>query len=1012
MDIKKYIFSDNIKEIESLIEKKFKKELKLKFGHSNFPFNVKNTKINKFRRVFVSAVLDERIIEENEEVNYTGLSESRKVKKSDIDIFTYKRDNCIIDNVGKSIEYRVDNTNQTQSCGTCRGSKQITCDTCRGSGKNRCDGCNGQRKVKCSNCNGRGEVNCNMIFGCGGKGHTTSTENGRQVRRTCSSCNGRGKDPCSSCNNGYNTCSTCNGNGEVACFSCNSSGKVDCYSCDAQGSFTKYLSVRSVLIKKDNDLVVEGNNPGDFISQNILAEQFSFQKDFIKYQISELIEYKPQLKELFSGLLPGNNQQGSMIYASLDECASLTFEIVVGETTYIGSLKNGSLWFDDSVMSLLFYDMIDGMNVDSKFTNILSNKSAFDGNLNDTSVIWNSIKQYKEFDDLISSNKNVSNKISEARKFNLLNTSAFLQSLYPKFIKKETKIKSLVSIVLIAFLMIAFGRFGGLLFMGTTNFLLIPILSLLVTIFLTSYLIKSWKPKSVSILGFIIIFIAFILTAVNLNEKSFDFKDYLYEKEQQQIQYDENISKIKNFKNFKSNKLIMSNSEFEDLNSQSGNRTAFYSSNDSIIIVRPSENLKYSFFIDKGVEYRWTTNTHCSSCGRSCYGHDKVTEDRMGLNIGYNSFIENSGHYSKYQVRIGGPGGFADYEVSPGNIKFEISDYGITVMKNTLDDYTNNILSDAFINQESFLTLFTNSDLVNQHANKYYYYNSNGEMETTYIKPKIILNDNLSNKIYATSNVSNLNIRSTPALSDNIIDMLQLGDRVEVLDTIRIEIKTIKQALLNKDTFIEVEGTRILFKQGKAFEIIDEWPDETVSVLVDGNDLSSSLHISGNKEAIISKKNLDLIDKEIWLKIRLNNQQEGYVYQRFLNREIYDSEPISYIEIIEADDDEVFMVVEKMPEFTYKKKKGAEAIFKFINEKVSYPAIAKEYNITGKVYVSYVVDRSGKVINVKVVRGVDKNLDAEAIRVVKLMSPWYTSGKQRGKSVNVLHTIPINFTLN
>jgi len=52
------------------------------------------------------------------------------------------------------------------------------------------------------------------------------------------------------------------------------------------------------------------------------------------------------------------------------------------------------------------------------------------------------------------------------------------------------------------------------------------------------------------------------------------------------------------------------------------------------------------------------------------------------------------------------------------------------------------------------------------------------------------------------------------------------------------------------------------------------------------------------------------------------------------------------------------------------------------------------------------------VINVKVVRGVDKNLDAEAIRVVKLMSPWYTSGKQRGKSVNVLHTIPINFTLN
>ena len=70
MDIKKHIFSENIKEIETLIDQKFKKELKEKFGHSNFPFNIKNIKINKFRRVFVSAVLDERVIEEKQEVNY------------------------------------------------------------------------------------------------------------------------------------------------------------------------------------------------------------------------------------------------------------------------------------------------------------------------------------------------------------------------------------------------------------------------------------------------------------------------------------------------------------------------------------------------------------------------------------------------------------------------------------------------------------------------------------------------------------------------------------------------------------------------------------------------------------------------------------------------------------------------------------------------------------------------------------------------------------------------------
>ncbi|MDA8858090.1 energy transducer TonB [Flavobacteriales bacterium] len=57
------------------------------------------------------------------------------------------------------------------------------------------------------------------------------------------------------------------------------------------------------------------------------------------------------------------------------------------------------------------------------------------------------------------------------------------------------------------------------------------------------------------------------------------------------------------------------------------------------------------------------------------------------------------------------------------------------------------------------------------------------------------------------------------------------------------------------------------------------------------------------------------------------------------------------------------------------------------------------------------VDRSGSVTNVKIVRGVDKNLDAEAMRVVKSL-PRYTPGRQRGKAVRVMFTIPINFTLN
>ena len=113
------------------------------------------------------------------------------------------------------------------------------------------------------------------------------------------------------------------------------------------------------------------------------------------------------------------------------------------------------------------------------------------------------------------------------------------------------------------------------------------------------------------------------------------------------------------------------------------------------------------------------------------------------------------------------------------------------------------------------------------------------------------------------------------------------------------------------------------------------------------------------------------------------------------------------IDIEEDDDDEVFMVVENMPVFPG----GDLGLMKYIQKNVKYPPIAKEYNITGKVYISFVVDKSGSVTNVKVVRGVDKNLDAEAVRVIKSL-PKYKPGKQRGKAVKVRVYAPINFTLN
>ena len=97
-----------------------------------------------------------------------------------------------------------------------------------------------------------------------------------------------------------------------------------------------------------------------------------------------------------------------------------------------------------------------------------------------------------------------------------------------------------------------------------------------------------------------------------------------------------------------------------------------------------------------------------------------------------------------------------------------------------------------------------------------------------------------------------------------------------------------------------------------------------------------------------------------------------------------ESDEDEVIEIIEEDDDEFFMVVENMPIFPG----GDLGLMKYIQKNVKYPPIAKEYNITGKVFVSFIVDKSGSVTNVKIVRGVDKNLDAEALRVVKSLPKY------------------------
>jgi len=116
------------------------------------------------------------------------------------------------------------------------------------------------------------------------------------------------------------------------------------------------------------------------------------------------------------------------------------------------------------------------------------------------------------------------------------------------------------------------------------------------------------------------------------------------------------------------------------------------------------------------------------------------------------------------------------------------------------------------------------------------------------------------------------------------------------------------------------------------------------------------------------------------------------------------------IEIIEEEEeieeDQVFTIVEQMPQFG----SGEADLLNYLAKNIKYPQMAKESGISGIVYVTFVVNKAGKVADVRILRGIGGGCDKEAIRVVKSMPDW-KPGKQRGKSVSVQYNLPVRFVL-
>lgn len=112
----------------------------------------------------------------------------------------------------------------------------------------------------------------------------------------------------------------------------------------------------------------------------------------------------------------------------------------------------------------------------------------------------------------------------------------------------------------------------------------------------------------------------------------------------------------------------------------------------------------------------------------------------------------------------------------------------------------------------------------------------------------------------------------------------------------------------------------------------------------------------------------------------------------------------------EAEKEETVFIMgtlEENPEFPG----GMLGLQKFLARSVNYPIIAQETGIHGTVYLTFIINKAGKVEQVKIMRGVDPSLDKEALRVVSSMPDW-KPGKQRGNPVKVSYQVPIKFILN
>ncbi len=116
--------------------------------------------------------------------------------------------------------------------------------------------------------------------------------------------------------------------------------------------------------------------------------------------------------------------------------------------------------------------------------------------------------------------------------------------------------------------------------------------------------------------------------------------------------------------------------------------------------------------------------------------------------------------------------------------------------------------------------------------------------------------------------------------------------------------------------------------------------------------------------------------------------------------------PIKFV-LDEKDADTIYSVVEVMPKFPGGEKK----LMSYLGENISYPETAKNAKVSGRVFITFVIEKDGSVNEVKLLRGIGSGCDEEALRVISSMPKW-KPGMQNGNAVRVQYNLPIKYALD